>query len=136
MSNAIQLASRLTLGPVDTVTDSTLPSGFTSIQFGLRPSKKSALVSSGSVRTIASPSSYVALDGVGTGESVTQGNLLYLRSSSAMLLRLTTYSSGGDIVAVLPVDGVFMMEFDRSRYLKLIEVQGTGTVEWLVTGDV
>jgi len=136
MSNAVQLAARLSLGPVDVVTDATLPSGLTSIQFGLRPSKKSALASSGSVRTISSPSSYVSLDGVGTGESVTQGNFIYLRTSVPMLLRLTTYSSGGDVTAILPIDGIFAMEFDRTRYLKLVELQGAGTVEWLITGDV
>lgn len=137
MANVVQLQGRLTLGPSSPVTDTTFPGGSTAIQFSLRPSQKQAPLSTGAmVRSVSSPSSYVQLDGVGTGETITQANTLFVHTTIPMLLRLTTYSGSGDVVSVIPIDGVFIAEFDKSKYLKLVEIQGSGIVEWLISGDV
>src|ERR1700741_2715507 len=106
------------IGGPPSIGDCSFPSGTTKITFGLCPSQKRALALSGpQVRTINSPSSYIPLDGVGTGETVTQAETLYLRTTVPILVRITTFSSGGDVVSVIPVQGVLLMEFDPSRYL-------------------
>lgn len=78
--------------------------------------------------------SYVTLPGVGAGSTVTQADTLYLFSSSPILVRLT-FSSSPDIVSVLPVDGFFMQEVDATHYLKLVETNGSGTIEYFASGQ-
>ena len=78
---------------------------------------------------------YSALSGVGATDTVTKGNTLYLRSNASLLVRLTTDDGiGGSVVAVLPVSGLCILEFDDSKYLKLIEVSGSALIEYLVSG--
>lgn len=90
----------------------------------------------GGPREVATSSNvYAALSGVGTTDTVKKALLLYIRANNAVLLRLTTYSAGGDVVAVLPIKGAQVLTFDPDRYLKLVEVSGTATVEWFACGQ-
>jgi hypothetical protein len=135
MSDAVVLSGSIIAGPTG-AGDCGFPSGITNIVFSSYPPQKSSGAKTSNSKTVNSASVYVALDGVGTGETVTQGNFLYLRSTSPLLVRLTTQpTSGGDVVAVVPIHGVMILEFPAANYLKLLEVQGVGTVEYLVSGN-
>ncbi len=82
----------------------------------------------------ASPA-FVALDGLGPTETVTKGTLLYVRTQSPIVLRLTTSNPpGADVVAVVPVLGTVIMEFPDVRCLVLLEAQGTAMIEHFVCG--
>ena len=118
------------------VSDTSFPGGRTDISLILTPTSKPAGVMTGvALRTINSPSSYVALTGVGVTDTVTQSNFVYLRTNAPMLIRLTFKDgSNPDIVSVLPMNGACVYEVDVSRYLKLIEVMGSGQVEWFASG--
>jgi hypothetical protein len=106
------------------------------VTLGLRAGdEKNATASDSGVRAISSPSSYVDVRCVGTNEAVTKGSFLYARASAAMLLRLTTDDgAGGSVLAVLPIDGLLVFEVDPDKFLKLLEAQGEGTLEFLVSG--
>jgi hypothetical protein len=87
-------------------------------------------------RTVNSPAAYLTLDGVGETATVTQGDFLYFKSDGLMLLRLTQDDGAGSTtVQVVPVHGLVVLEFPSSRALELLEVQGTGQIEYLVTGQ-
>lgn len=86
-------------------------------------------------RNVSSPSSFATLDGVGATATVTQGTLLYFKTQSAMVLRLTTDDGvGGTATASVPVQGLFVLEFPTTRPLELLEVQGSGLIEYFVCG--
>lgn len=108
----------------------------TQVPFTTTPLQKQALVQTGAqVRLVTSPAAYVPLDGVGTGETVTQGTLLYLRTQlgNPMMLRLT-FADAPDLVSEVPVKGLLVVEMDEVHYLKLLEAKGSGTVEYYVSG--
>lgn len=135
MAESVSLTGTLIAGP-GTVTESSFPGGVTNIPIALTPPAKSFNVDSGGTRSVSSPSAYVALTGVGVADTVTQGKFLYLRTSTPMLVRLTTVNPpGADVVSVVPVQGLLVLEFDPAKYLKLLEVQGSGVVEWFVCGE-
>lgn len=78
---------------------------------------------------------YATLSGVGATDTVTKGNTLYLKTNSTLLVRLTTDDGvGGSVTAVIPVSGFCMLEFDDSKYLKLVEVSGSALLEYFVCG--
>lgn len=78
---------------------------------------------------------YATLSGVGATDTVTKGNTLYLKSNGNLLLRLTTDDGlGGSVVAVNPVSGFVFVEFDETKYLKLLEVSGNALIEYFVCG--
>jgi hypothetical protein len=85
-------------------------------------------------RTISSPSAFIDLGE--PGNAVTKATFLYLKSDAPLDVRLTTDDgSGGDVVAVVPVEGLCLLEFSSSKHLKLLEVQGSGRLEYFVSGD-
>lgn len=135
MSDVLLLSGQLNLGP-KAVDESSFPAGLLSVSLTLAQGEngKDAKVHSAHVREL-SGGGYVNLRGVGAGESVTKGTFLYLRASSEMLVRITTFDAGGDVVAIIPVKGTVIIEFDANKYLKLIEASGSGTIEHLVTGS-
>ena len=86
--------------------------------------------------TVATGGVYQALPGVGADPAITKANTLYFFSDSPVLLRLTTDDgAGGSVVAVVPVDGLFVSEFQDSKFLKLVEVNGSGGIEYFVSGN-
>jgi hypothetical protein len=113
--------------------DCSFPAAVTQIQFSGGQSLI-ANVSSLNAKAVNSPSAYVQLDGLGVGETVTQGTFLYLRSNTAMVLRMTTFGAP-DLVAEIPIQGTVIYQFPQAAYLKLLEAKGVGTVEYLVAGQ-
>lgn len=134
--NIVTLQGTLLAGPAKS-SDSAFPSGLVNASFTLKPSTKPAPVSVYDVRNLASPSSFATLRGIGSGETVTQGNTLYLRTDAPMTLRLTfDDGAGGDVVASFPVDGLFLIEAPVGKFLKLAEAQGVGVVEYFASGNL
>lgn len=134
--NIVTLQGTLLAGPAKS-SDSAFPSGLINASFALKPSTKPAPVSVYDVRNLASPSSFVQLRGIGTNETVTKGNTLYLRTDAAMTLRLTfDDGAGGDVVSTFPVDGLFIVEASDAKFLKLAEAQGVGVVEYFASGNL
>lgn len=126
------------------VGESGFPSGVLQVAFGLAGStpddgSKPSPQKFWAAPTINSPAAYVTLGGVGTGQSVTQANLLYLRTIAAMNFRLTFLdpAGGADIVAIIPaVLGLLILEPSVTGYLKLLEVKGVGKVEYFASGNL
>jgi hypothetical protein len=87
-------------------------------------------------RQLSSPVSFIELDGVGTAKTVTKGTFLYVKTvGGGVDLRLTSDDgSGGDVVAVIPVNGPLVLELPDSKFLKLLEAKGSVGIEYLVTG--
>lgn len=143
MSNdAVTLLGNLTSGPQG-ICEGGFPSGIFQVQFGLAGScpgagTKPALVSAYGTPNINSPSSYVTLPGVGSSSTVTQANTLYMRTTVPFLVRLTFATPGGgsDTVSVVPVLGLLILEPRSDGYLKLIEAQGIGSIEYYASGNL
>tara|TARA_Y100000034_G_C6819181_1_gene368767 strand:+ start:274 stop:462 length:189 start_codon:yes stop_codon:yes gene_type:complete len=61
---------------------------------------------------------------------------LYFKSDAPLTLRLTTDDgAGGDVVAVVPIHGLAIMEFNSTNFLKTLEAQGTAKVEYFLSGN-
>jgi hypothetical protein len=135
MSLAATLVATLTLGQQNSSGDP-FPSSSASIPFATCPDPKSyAVIAQGSF-TVNSADDYVTIPGIGDAGPVTQGTLLYLKTVDPLLVRTTTYNPNGNVVAVSPIYGVMLLEFDPAQYLVLLEVEGAGVIEYAVTGTV
>ena len=132
MSNFATLNAQIVVAP-GPVYDGTCPvmvmSTVGALQFA--PPQKPATVGTGvNTRTVNSQSAFVSLGDI---TMVAAASLLYVRSSnvtSAVQLRL----SFGASQEVLPLAGLLLLELDPVNPLTLLEVQGVGTLEYLVTG--
>ncbi len=131
--NVVAFQGTLLAGPPKS-TCGKFPGGLTQLEFELRPPNKRAAVSAYHVREVNSASSFAVLDGIGSGEAVTQATFLYVRTSTSMVLRFTTAGSP-DVVAAVPIDGMCAFEFPVGSYLKMVEVQGSGTLEYFASGN-
>lgn len=134
--NVVRFEGSLIAGP-SASSCSGFPSAVVNATFSLTPSNKIATVSASHLKVVNSASAYVALDGIGDGETVTQGTFLYLHASTEMLIRCTfANGSDPDIVSVMVVSGLFAFEASASKYLKLLEAQGVGVVEYFASGNL
>jgi hypothetical protein len=132
VSNFATLNAQITVAP-GPVYDGTCPPVVLStvgmLQF--TPEQKPATVGTGvNTRAVNSPSAFVSLGDI---TMVAAASLLYVRSSNvvtAVQLRLTFGASQ----AVIPLAGLLLLELDPVNPLTLLEVQGVGTLEYLVTG--
>lgn len=133
----LQLGGSLDAGP-PSVTSESFPGASLSVPLRLPSGSKSFSVATGVLsRKLNSALSFVALDGVGPASSVTQGSFLYLRSDQPFQLRVTTDDgSGGSDVAVHPVATLMLIEYDSTKFLKLLEAKGVANLEWFVCGDL
>lgn len=87
-------------------------------------------------RNLQSPSALVALSGVGAGDTVTAGRVLYFKTNAEMLLEVTFHpSSGPDYVSLIPVRGPVVLETPDNSYIVGLRCQGTGPLEYLVAGS-
>lgn len=140
--NTVTLLGTLTAGPQG-VCEGGFPAGVLQLPFGLAGSCPGAGTKPSAKRFwstigINTPSpAFITLDGVGAGQSVTRANLLYLRTIIPMKIRLTMADPAGgpDIVSILTPQGLVIVEFQDSGYLKLLEAQGVGSIELLVSGN-
>jgi hypothetical protein len=137
VASSVVLTASLIAGPQG-ASDCGFPAGVTSLNFGLTPPQKPAPALIDGARNINSPGSYVTLDGLGPTSTVTQANFVYLRTQSPFKVRITQADPAGgpDIVSVVNLQGVMLLEFPTTGYAKLVEVQGVGTVEYLLSGNL
>lgn len=140
-TDAVTLLGNLTAGPQG-VCEGGFPSGVLQVAFGLAGScpgagTKPALKKFWTSQEVNSPSAFATLDGIGSGQSVTQANTFYFRSTVGVLLRLTFADPGGgpDIVSTVPVKGLLVLEPSEAGYLKLLEAKGQGKVEYFASGN-
>lgn len=86
-------------------------------------------------RTIASPASFLTLSGIGATDAVTQGSFLYVFTDSAMTLRITCDDGAGSTaLELIPIQGLFVRQFDPSKPLELLEVRGSGRITYAACG--
>lgn len=132
----LKVSGSLDAGP-PTVTSESFPGASLSVPLRLPAGSKSFSVATGVLqRKLNSALAYVALDGVGPIAAVTKGSFLYLRSDQAFSLRVTTDDGlGGSDVAVHPVATLVLVEYDSTKFLKLLEAKGVANLEWFVCGD-
>jgi hypothetical protein len=130
-TSVVSFAGNIVASP-GAASDCAFPAAVTQIAFG---SGGNILANASSLnsKSVNSPLAYVPLDGVGVGETVSQGTFLYIRAQQEATLRLTTQGAP-DLVAEVPIFGTMIFQFPQSKYLKLLEVKGTGVVEYLVAG--
>ncbi len=134
MGEVVQVSGQLVAGP-SSAGEGGFPAGVTNLPFTLYPAERPYGVATGGMKRIIATSAgvYVTLDGVpGT---VTKATFIYLRTIAPMLLRITRVQpAAADVVFVLPVSGLYVQEFDPTRYVTLLELSGSGTVEYFVSG--
>lgn len=123
---------------VNTGTNGGLPTAVSSVSLallsGTLPKGQTAWTGP-SVRYMDSAGAFEDLDAAGPGTAVPQGEVLYARCTSPMLLRLTTKAGADpDLLSVLPLKGPVLIEFDPDRPLVLLEAQGVGDIEFFVSG--
>lgn len=134
---AIELSGTLTLGDACGVSTCGSEAGDTAIPlaFGTCCSRPAAASPWVPAQAINSPGAFVALTTVGPTAPVKQGDFLYLRANAAVEVRLTTDDgAGGQTVTTLPPTDFLMMTFSATRPLELLEVRGTATIAYLVSG--
>lgn len=86
-------------------------------------------------RIISSPAAFVALSAVGAANDVPKADTLYLRADADVDLRITQDDgAGGSTVLTLPVRGLFVMETPTNKMITLLEVQGSGKLEYFASG--
>lgn len=128
----VALSGSITAGPAGS---GAFPTSVLTAQLALSTLNKSFNQGTGILRrAISSPAAFVALEG--TPGTVPQANLLYLRSDAPVQVRMTFDDAPNpDIVSVVPVKGPLVMELEDARFLKLLEVQGTANIEYMLTGN-
>ena len=127
----IRLSGTLESGP----SSGPLSSSFvTSLAFACE--RKAFLNASGVLqRRLESPNAYVSLSAVGDDADVPTANLLYMKSESEMLVRLTLQDGvGGSETVVLPLHGLLVYETQSERKITQVEVQGSGLLEYFASG--
>lgn len=129
-------------GPV-AAQDGQFPAATSSTPFSLNTGAqpKPVGVSTGiKLRSVNSPSAFVALSGVGATDDVTQADTVYMRvQSGGFQFRVTFHNPAGpNIVSVLPASGLFVFEPDAGSgyYVTLLEVQGSGQIEYYASGRI
>ena len=113
------------------------PSGITTLSLGFRYQPKGYSVATGILQQNISigSGSWVTLSTIGSGSTVTKCDTFYIRSNGPLSMELTTDDgSGGSVVAVLPLNGLSLLEFDESKFLKLVRLSGTATIEYFACG--
>lgn len=133
--SVIQVDGTLTLTPPGSGLCG-VPGGALSVPLALSPHPKQSCVSASGARQVSSPSAYVQLSGVGDTDTVTKANTVYLKTNSPMMIKLTFDNSpDADIESEFPLYGIHLSECGDTKYLKKIEVKGSGTVELVASGN-
>lgn len=131
----LKIEGSLTAGP-PSVTSEAFPGASVIVPLRLRENTLAFSVATGMLsRTIASALSFIALQGVGPTDVVTKALFLYLKGNALFDVRLTTDDGvGGSTVAVVPVNGFTLVQFDSTKFLKLLEARGTALIEYFLCG--
>jgi hypothetical protein len=135
MSGQTDLSGTIMSGP-PTVVDSTFPSMQMSVQLKLTPSPKGWQQCTGVLsRTLASPSAYVTLGGIGPTDDVTHADLLYFRCQGTIRLRITSVDGLSTLISEEDVSGLKVIEKPSAACITLVEAKGNGTIEYMAAGQ-
>lgn len=128
----LKLTGSLIAGP-PTVTDGTFPGMSATAPISTKENPKTYQRATGILRRTEA---YVAFTDLGEpGNVVNVVTFLYFKSDGPIELRITTDDgAGGDEVAIIPVDGLCILEFDALQFLKLLEMNGSATIEYFLSG--
>lgn len=116
------------------------PQAIFTTNLGTSPSPKPFSAASGVLtrRVNQAAPGFLVLSGVGPTDTVVRGDLLYMRTDSQLLLRLSQTDPLNPLVTLvreLYVSGLVVVEFPPSSPLVLLEAQGSATIEYLITGQ-
>jgi len=135
----VSIAGTVLGGPVQV--GAGFPQAIFTTTLGTTPSPKPFSAATGVLQrrvNVAAPA-FAVLSGVGVDDTVTKGDLLYFRSDSQVLLRLSQTDplnpSGPPLVRELYVNGLAVIEFPAASPLILLEAQGSATIEYAITGQ-
>lgn len=130
----IAVSGSLTGNPVQ---GSGFPSATFSASLGLLNGNKLFTNATGVLqRVLASAAAFVPLAAIGAGGDVPSADFFYLRSTSSITLRITQGDgSGGTTVQTTQVQGLFLLEAPTNKLITLVEVQGTGPIEYFASGS-
>ncbi len=132
----LSLEGNLLAGP-PTVSSESFPGGRIDIPLRLLEGRMTFDVATGILpRRLASALSFAPLQGVGPTDTVRKGAFLYFKSDQAIDLRITTDDGlGGDVLTVLPAVRLIVgMQFDPTKFLKLLEGKGLAQLEYFICG--
>ena len=134
----IQVQGALTAGPLNGTVPSAGNGGVLNVALALKGGvgSKPYAIASGLMQyqlQTADATTYQTLPGIGSAPGVLKGDTIYFFATAPILLRLTFDNGGVDIVSVIPVDGLFLLEVNANKWLKLVEAAGTAGIEYLVT---
>lgn len=86
-------------------------------------------------RTILSPVTWVTLPNIGEDGDVTHADVFALSCEGTIELELTTDDgAGGTVVAVIPVQGIYLSTFFAPKYLVGVRVRGNSQIIYMATG--
>lgn len=135
----VSIAGTVLGGPVQV--GAGFPQAIFTTTLGTSPNPKPFSAATGVLQrrvNVAAPA-FGALSGVGAGDTVEKGDLLYFRSDSQLLLRLSQTDplnpAGPPLVRELYVSGLVVIEFPAASPLVLLEAQGSATIEYAITGQ-
>ena len=140
----VVLEATLSETPQSASDGTSFPSASTSIPFALNtaPQPKPVQASTGRMlRTIASPSAFVTLEGIGSGDTVSQASTVYARVKFGGFQLRVTFANpaapSSPIVSILPFSGVFVLEPDWATgyFVTKLELQGSGACEYYASGQ-
>jgi len=134
----LSLSGSLIAGPPCSGTDQ-FPSSVTTLALALQYTPKGFGVATGILqRNIAvSNESWVTLSGVGATDTVTKCDTIYIRSNGPLTMELTTDDGTGtntNVVSLIPLNGLALLEFNENKWLKLVRLSGTATIEYFACG--
>jgi hypothetical protein len=130
----VNLDGALTVGPLSSG-GTTLPTLVNTVPFSTSPSPKPVQVYVGKEAIVQSAGAYVQLSGVGTSDTVTHANFLYLKTSAAFKLRLTIVDTPSNLVSESYCYGLVIQEFPEEHALIKIEAMGSGALELVAAGN-
>lgn len=136
MSDAAVIQGSIVAGPAGCTDTATFPGGISNVPaLAFNPPQKGYNVSTGlQSPNVNSPSSFQTLSGIGTGQTVTQASMLYLRTTTPVLVEVTMNGVDGGTAQVLSVSGLLVLEPGPSNYITAVAVQGQGQVEYMAVG--
>jgi hypothetical protein len=131
----LKLEGSLVAGPP--FSTDTFPGGVTTHPLNTYANPKGFQVATGVLtRNLNSIVSPLVFPELGADASVTKATFLYMKSDAPMAATLTTDDgAGGDVVAVVPIQGILVVEFQDAKFLKELAVQGSGKLEYFMCGQ-
>lgn len=135
MGDAIQFSNaQLLAGPQVLSDGSAFPSSVSTVSLALQPPIKGFVTTTGvQLYNLSSPSSPMAIPGIGSNGPVTQAHTLHVRSQSPLQV-LVTYLNDATAHTSYTL-GELLIEADPAHPIVAVSIQGSGPVEVLAVGN-